>query len=99
MTLDTETLLSGSDIKKTRDESRDACYTGYRAKCNVGQSARLLALNTRVSALRLSSDPFSQHLFGIWDLKNKYVLPSLSNARSNNFATFNLLKPTGHVMH
>jgi len=44
MTLDTETLLSGSDIKKTRDDSRGACYTGNRGKSIVGQSARLLVM-------------------------------------------------------
>jgi hypothetical protein len=38
------------------------------------------ATDTR-TALKLRSDPSGQHLFGIWDLKNKYVLPSLSNAR------------------
>ena len=44
MMLDTETLLSGSDIKTIRDDSRNACYTGYGRKCIVRQSARLLVM-------------------------------------------------------
>jgi hypothetical protein len=51
MTLDTATLLSGSDIKKTRDGSLGACYAGDRGNSIVGQSVRLLAmLQTRPRA-------------------------------------------------